>query len=109
MYSNAFIGDYYLQDLYDIRTETPIERTFNYMPVNLIPMARPSHYKIGLKTFRDDLNMQAFMPQSYYQDLEFARNENAQLRKKLEEITQTQIWKAMQPIRELTKRIRSKR
>ena len=109
MYSNAFIGDYYLQGLYNIRTGEPVERTYNFMPVNLIPMSKPSRYKIGLKTVDASNDVQGFLPQSYLQDLEFARKENAELRQMIEDITQTQLWKTMQPIREMAKLVKGKR
>jgi hypothetical protein len=108
MYSNALIGDYYMQGISDIRTGKPFDRTYNFMPVNMIPMSKPSRYKIGLKTNSDTRDMQLFMPQEYTLELEYARKENAELRKTLEEITQTQLWKTMQPIRKLAHRMRSK-
>lgn len=109
MYSNASIGDYYMQGIFDIRTGKPFERTYNFMPVNMVALNKPSRYKFGLKVDDEAVSMQSLMPQQYALELQYARDENAMLRKQLEEITETQAWKIMQPIRKLAHKMKSNR
>jgi ectoine hydroxylase-related dioxygenase (phytanoyl-CoA dioxygenase family) len=109
MFSNASLGDYFLQGIFDARTGEAFERTLNYMPVQMVPLSLPSRYRVMLKTKNVQNDIQAMLPQSYSLDLEYERAENARLRQTLEEITETRLWKTMEPIRALTKKIRNHR
>jgi hypothetical protein len=109
MFSNRMIGDYHVQGLYNICTGQPLEPSYNYMPVDLLPMAKTGRCKIRIKSGDADRDLQSFLTKEYSEALEFARNENALLRQRLEEVTGTQLWKAIQPIRQLTHRIKNKR
>jgi hypothetical protein len=108
MYSNASIGDYYMQGISDIRTGKPFERTYNFMPVNMVALNKPSRYKFALNMGDNDVSMQSLMPQKYALELEYARKENAQLRGQLEAITETQAWKMIEPIRKLAHKMKAK-
>jgi hypothetical protein len=109
MFSNKLVGDYHIQGLRNICTGLPIEPTYNYMPVDLLPMAKTGRCKIRIKSGDSENDLQSFLTKEYSEALEFARAENALLRQRLEEVTSTQLWRAMEPIRHLAHRIKQKR
>lgn len=115
MFSSAPTGDYHLPDLMNIRTGQPVERSFNFMPVDLIPVQRyenhPS-YKIQLlsgaegyrnrtqsSTYTQNMNQMAA-------ELEHYRNEHNRMQNSLNAIEQSVLWKAMQPIQQLARKLR---
>lgn len=113
MFSNARLGDYHLPDLINLRTGQPIERTYNFMPVDFTPMAKVSRFKLRLRSGNTAADALASLPKEYHDELtklnaelEFSRNESAQLRETLHAIQETRLWKAIQPFRDLSKRFR---
>jgi hypothetical protein len=109
MYSNRLVGDYHIQGLTNICTGQPLVPSYNFMPVDLISMSRLGRCKIRIKSGDSDRELQSFLTKEYSEALEFARSENALLRQRLEEVTGTRIWKAMQPIRQLAHHLKNKR
>jgi hypothetical protein len=113
MFSNARMGDYHLPELRNLCTGQAVERTFNYLPVDLVPMAKVSRYKIRLKSGNFAADARTFLTKEYHEEmtnlsdqLEFYRRENEQLRQTLNAIQQTRLWKVMEPLRALSGKLR---
>jgi hypothetical protein len=115
MFSNARMGEYHLPSLVDIRTGQPYQRSYNHMPVELIPMEKKNRYKVRLTggSSSGQADARNLLGKGYYEELtrlndelEFYRNENEKLRATLNEIQQTRLWKALQPIRQLGQSLR---
>jgi len=114
MFSSATTGSYHLPDLMNIRTGEPVERSFNFMPIELTPVRRyenhPSyriHLLSGPEGYRKDVSATTYTQSmnSMAAELAHYRNENVGLQNSLKAIHQSALWKAMQPLQQLARKL----